>query len=170
MGILENKIEIITRDYNNTKERLANIIKTFPKYKEVIKRLLLTDDIWGVFGYKVNGNYSWVSSMPYEKISFVKFFVSHELLDDGIPTVRWCKYNGKEGKWEVCDRTVIGAYPYISQISEGDEKLANKDDVLFVIDFLEEKRRSFTTLQDGDKWEDEPAYKLLLDFANEIGC
>jgi hypothetical protein len=108
------------------------------------------------FGIKMGG-YGFVSSQPVEMLEFVRFFVGHELLDDGIPGVGYYRHNSfaSPDPYTRCGKNDHGARPYFHRNIDGlreeypDSEYLTLERALEVLNFYEDEHaRKATELQE----------------------
>jgi len=144
-------------DYFNTPEA----IREDAKVREVT-RLLMTANgqtlfhlLGGLsqgFGIKMDSYSSYWTEDPCGLMEFIRFFVGHELLDDGDPGIGY--YRSTRGGAEtfvLCGPDDEGAQPYFHRSVEflrkdyPDAKLLCVDDTIRILKDAEQKRRNMAT-------------------------
>lgn len=93
---------------------------------ELALRLLVLRDhvFWDVFGVSAEHGYRQALAVtsPIERLEFVKFFVGHELLDDGDPALAWCTVDldndGRYPQYKLCKEDEHRAKPYFHSCQE----------------------------------------------------
>ncbi|MDH5523113.1 MAG: hypothetical protein OEY01_03830 [Desulfobulbaceae bacterium] len=154
------------------------------------------DVLYDALGYSSRNDYCYfrmwgsdVVTKPVARMEFVRFFVSHEILDDGEPGVAYYTLRPKDPTrplWEgienprSCGPEEPGATPYfhshIDTLREDfpEAKWLDSERALEVLDSLEEKHqqtlKNIEYLHPNDKTRHNlnKTEQLMLDLANEI--
>lgn len=161
--------EVKTRYENGVKWIVDHLMSSYtsPLEKEAIRKLLSSAVLvpacgnytnkWGYVSDN-NGNSASLDT-PLGRLEFLRFFVGHELFDDGDPGIGYYRYNDRQDSDEAsffitCEKDEPGAKPFFHRCWEllppGSQHL-HEQEVLDILTWHGEDEKRF--LNDAAKWE-----------------
>lgn len=158
--ILTKKFEEIRQGFEADIETIKRILVQYgPKAEKLFEKLMTSKSFWELFRGTNGISYQPNEYDPIERVSFIRLFMSHEILDDGEPVIiwnRWVYKLGERPSLELCKKndknslpTIIPG-PYILDSNgvgtdyTGEYEWADFENTLEALEFLDKSNKETT--------------------------